>query len=137
MAYHAHGEYRLWCDEKTLYAELSGMWNEETALEFDRDFRALATHFTGPWGHLVYLNDWELCTPEMFEVIESLVTWCIQNGLTRAANVYEPSGIKEAIVNKMVVQSEGKFKRAVFDNPRDAANWLTQEGFPSTTRGRL
>lgn len=134
MSYHSHGEYRLWCEETTLYAELSGMWNEETALTFERDLMELSKSLPDEWGHLVYLNDWQLCTPEMFSIVERLVSWCIENGLKRAANVYEPSGIKEAIVNKMVVQSDGEFKRAVFDNPQDAALWLTQEGFPTQVK---
>ena len=131
MAYHPHGNYVLWINGATLYAELSGAWNMEAALAFEQDMMKHARTLPAHWGHLVYLNHWELGTPEITAVIERLVHWCIENGLQRAANVYEPSGIKSAILKKMVVEEHGDFKRAVFDNPNAAAQWLTAEGFPT------
>lgn len=133
MKYDPHGHYHLWCNGSTLYAELTGAWNMEAALAFERDMMAHAQTLPAQWGHLVYLDHWELGTPEITAVIERLVTWCIHNGLQRAANVYEPSGIKSALLKKMVVEEQGEFKRAVFNNSDAAAQWLTQEGFPSTS----
>ena len=95
-----------------------------------KEFICVASKMPAQWGHLVYLNDWEICVPEMMEIIQRLVTWCIENGLLRAANVYDASDMKSSLVNKMVVQQEGAFLRAVFDNDADAAAWLTEEGFP-------
>lgn len=131
MRYQQHGNYHLWIEDKTLFAEVTGSWNKETALSFENDFKKLASSLSGDWAHLVYLDDWDLCTPDVFSIIESLVSWCIENGLKRAANVYFGSSLKDAIVNKMIVQKEGEFLRAVFDNPKDAVTWLTMEGFPT------
>ena len=131
MGFDPHGNYNLWIKGDTLYAELRGAWNTEAAMEFEKDFMALARNLPQAWGHIVYLDHWELCTPEISAIIERLVEWCIQNGLKRAANVYEPSKVKNAVLNKMIVSEEGEFKRAVFDNSEDAAIWLTTEGFPT------
>ena len=129
MPFDQHGEYKIWVKGKVLYATLHGSWNEQAAENYARDFKRQAKSLPKPWGHIVYLNNWELCTPEMFPIITELVDWCIANGLERAANVFERSRTKEGFVNKMVAQQEGAFVRAVFDNEEDAVNWLAAEGF--------
>ncbi|WP_415905402.1 hypothetical protein ACMXYW_04695 [Neptuniibacter sp. QD48_55] len=131
MGYNPHGHYELWVEGTTLFAKVSGSWNMECAQEFEKEFMALAQHFSGGWGHIVCLNDWELGTLEVSEVIERLVEWCIVNGLERAANVYQPSALKHAVINKMIVSEQDGFVRAAFDNLQDAADWLTEEGFPT------
>jgi len=128
----SHGNFRIWSQGFTVFAELKGSWNEEAALEFEKEFIDVASQMPEHWAHLVYLNDWEICVPEMMEIIQRLVTWCIENGLVRAANIYDPSDMKSSLINKMVVQQEGAFLRAVFDNDADAAAWLTEEGFPTS-----
>jgi hypothetical protein len=133
----SHGQFKLWIQDNTLFAELSGHWNEEAALEFEQAFMAQAAHMPEEWGHLVYLNDWQLCVPEMMSIIERLVEWCLAHGLKRAANVYHPSVIKSSILNRMIVQQEGAFVRAVFDNDQKAAAWLTSEGFPTRISDNL
>lgn len=132
MQFSAHGHYKIWLIERTVYAQLWGSWNEEAALQFEQDFKTKASALTGPWAHMVYLNDWELGTPDMLPIIERLVKWCIDNGLQRAANIYLPSTLKSDLLNKMIVQQQGDFIRAVFDNPQDGAAWLTEQGYHST-----
>ena len=125
----SHGTFKIWCQGSTVFAELKGNWNEEAALEFEKEFMRAAASMPEQWAHLVYLNDWQICVPQMMEIIQRLVAWCIDNGLVRAANIYDPSDMKSSLINKMVVQQEGTFVRAVFDNDADAAAWLTEEGF--------
>ncbi len=115
MSFEQHGTYHLWCVDSVLYAELLGTWNKEAALNFSRDFKALAGQFNAPWAHLVYLEEWGLCTPDVIEVIQSLVEWCIENDLRRAAQIYSKSGLKEAFLGRTVVEEFGNIKRAVFD----------------------
>ncbi|MDE3271853.1 hypothetical protein [Pseudoalteromonas sp. G4] len=129
MAIDQHGIYHLWCEDKIIYAELLGSWNKVAALNFARDFKQLASEFDGPWGHLVYLEGWGLCTDDGITVIKQLVDWCIENDLRRAAQIYSKSGLKEMFVGKIVVEEHGNFKRAVFDDVNHAVDWLKLEGF--------
>jgi len=124
-----HGSFKVWAAGNIVVADLKGAWNEEAALAFEQEFMIVAKVMPNHWGHIVYLNDWELCDPAMFPVIERLVAWCIENGLTRAANVYPASAVKEEFINKMVVDEIDNFKRAVFDNKNDALNWLKENGY--------
>lgn len=133
MQYQSHGHFEIWSEDATVFAELHGCWNQEGGLEFEREFMRVASDMPAQWAHLVYLNDWELCTPEVTEIIMRLVDWCLHRGLARAANIYTPSAIKTGLLNKMIVQQEGNFIRRVFDNPEDGALWLTEEGYPTRT----
>ena len=130
MDYEAHGNYRIWCTGNTLHAELIGAWNMEAAHAYAHDFIEQASAFENDWAHIVYLDHWELATPDVAAEAQRLVDWCIAHGLKRAAHVYKPSGLKSAVINNMVVEQNGDFKRAAFDNPVAAAQWLRDEGFP-------
>ncbi|WP_051275427.1 hypothetical protein [Aestuariibacter salexigens] len=127
-----HGSYRLWQHDNVLYAELVDTWNDIAAANFSRDFKALASEINGDWGHMVYLDNWDLCSPEMFAIIKELVDWCISHGLKRAANVYAPSAMKKEFLGRMIVEEQGEFKRAHFDCEEKAVTWLRHEGFNAT-----
>ncbi|MCC2615559.1 hypothetical protein LJ739_04825 [Aestuariibacter halophilus] len=129
MVFEQHGSFRLWCHGNVVYAELSGTWNKETAEQFAGEFKTLAQQVDKPWAHMVYLQDWELCSAEVFAVIQALVDWCLEHGLVRAAQVYPPSTMKREFLDRMVVERKGQFQRAVFDNAYQGALWLTHEGF--------
>ena len=123
-----HGDCDVWLSDRTVYARLKGSWNKQAAEAFEKEFKGVAAPLVGkPWSHLVYLEDWELCTPDMFPVIERLVAWCIENGLVRAAQVFQSSVMKQQFVDKMVVEEQGAFKRAVFESAEDASQWLAIE----------
>jgi len=123
-----HGECDVWRNDTILFARLKGTWNREAAESFSQTFKQEASPLIDkPWGHLVYLDDWDLCSPDMFPVIESLVKWCIDNNLKRAAQVYTPSAMKKQFVDKMVVEELGEFKRASFDCEKEALAWLVDE----------
>lgn len=136
MKFESHGHFTIWNQGNIVFAELIGSWNEESALLFEHEFKKIASTMPDQWGHLVYLDDWELCVPEMIEIVERLVAWCISHGLVRAANIYQSSSLKSGVINKMIVQKQGNFERAVFNNDLDGAIWLTQEGFPTTCETR-
>lgn len=124
-----HGSFEIWAEGNIVFANLEGAWNKEAAVNFEVEFMKVAKLMPEKWGHIVYLNDWELCDAAMFPIIERLVAWCIKNGLTRAANVYSVSVVKAEFINKMVVDEFGEFKRAVFDNDKDAKEWLRKYGY--------
>ncbi|RPJ68804.1 hypothetical protein DRW07_00275 [Alteromonas sediminis] len=111
-----------------LFARLKGTWNKEAAVSFAQRFKAQAAPLVErPWGHVVYLDDWDLCSPDMFPVIESLVEWCIDNNLKRAAQIYTPSAMKRQFLDRMVVEEMGDFTRACFDCEEAALAWLESE----------
>ena len=113
-----------------LCATLSCSWNSQTAAAFANDFIIKAKPLLGkPWGHLVLLEDRELGIPEIIPIIERLVSWCIDNGLERAAQVYSSSMIKQYQLNNMVVEQFGDFQRNSFDSLTAAESRLAASGF--------
>ena len=82
-----------------------------------------------PWGHIVYLDDWELGTPDIEPVIVELVGWAIENSLTRSAQVYSPSMLKKYQLDRMIAESLGEFERRTFKDESSAFDWLKHEGF--------
>ena len=127
----AHGDFDMWTDQHVLLAHLEGQWNAETALSYSQQMKDMAVGFQGqPWAHIVYLDDWELGTPDIEAVINELVGWVVGNGLIRTAQVYSPSMIKKAQMDRMVKERVGEFERRVFTTETEAFNWLDQEGFP-------
>lgn len=129
MKFEQHGNFKIWTINNVIMSKVHGTWNQVAAENYSDEFQQQARTLSKPWAHVVYLNDWELCSPDVFPVINDLVDWCIANGLTKAVNIFSPSYIKEGFVNKMVVQEQGNFKRVVFDNEKDALDWLAQQGF--------
>jgi hypothetical protein len=125
-----HGGFEVHVSGNILCATLSGSWNVQTAEAFATRFMAEAQPLLGnDWGHLVVLEDWDLGVPEIIPIIERLVGWCIDNGLTRAAQVYSPSMIKQYQLNEMVVEEFGPFLRHSFSDQQQAETWLGEFGF--------
>ena len=65
----------------------------------------------------------------MLPTITDLVTWCIENGLKKSAQVYDDSMIKKYSIDQMVVKQIGGFERRVFSESDKAMTWLNQYGF--------
>ncbi len=130
MSQEQHGQFDIRVSGNVLCATLSGSWNSQTAEAFANDFILTAKPLLGQsWGHLVLLDDWELGIPEIIPIIETLVSWCIDNGLQRAAQVYSSSMIKQYQLNNMVVEQFGDFQRNSFDAQPAAEAWLAANGF--------
>ncbi|MEH6449161.1 MAG: hypothetical protein V7765_10860 [Oleispira sp.] len=125
-----HGNFDIKVSGNILCATLLGSWNSQTAEAFSEQFMIQAVPLMGSsWGHLVLLDDWDLGVPETVPVIEHLVAWCLENGLTRAAHVYSPSMIKQYHLNKMVIEEIGVFQRNSFTQKTEAEAWLAASGF--------
>jgi hypothetical protein len=78
----------------------------------------------------LYLNVMaQFCEAEMFQVIIPLVTWCIDNGLQKAAHIYSKSAIKKHFLDQMVVERHGDFERCIFTSKTEAADWLAESDF--------
>ncbi|WP_430459992.1 hypothetical protein ACQUQU_12330 [Thalassolituus sp. LLYu03] len=123
-----HGEFHLAINGQILVAYARGSWNEEAALAYSEEYRAQAGRFHGHWGHLVLLDEWSLGIPEIVPVIQQLVSWSVENGLTRAAHVYSPSMLKQLQLEEMI-HDGGAFIHKGFANLDDAVDWLAREGY--------
>ena len=125
-----HGAFQLHVNNNILIARLTGSWNSECAESFSENLKRHTASLTErKWGHLVILDDWELGIPEISTIITDLVSWCIENGLEKSAQVYNESMIKQYHLDKMVVEREGDFERQVFRDTRIAIKWLNKYGF--------
>lgn len=128
--FESHGSFNLSVSNNILIARLSGSWNKECAEDFSMHFRIKASRLLGkPWGHLVFLDNWDLSVPEMQPIVTELVAWCIENGLEKSAQVYDSSAVKGHSLDQMVVKQRGGFERRVFSEPDKAIIWLKQYGF--------
>ncbi len=126
----SHGNFNVDVSGTILRAYISGSWNVETAQAFSAEIKSKAQPLLGKtWGHLVILEDWDLGVPEIQSIIEQLVVWCIENGLTRAAQAYSPSMVKQYQLNKMVLEKIDGFHRNSFTDEESAIAWLAAEGF--------
>lgn len=128
---HAHGHFDMWLDNQVVFARLRGQWNDDMAILYSQRFKEICQPLIGQnWAHIVYLDDWELGTPEFEAIIIELVGWVIEHGLRRTAQVYSPSMIKQFQMDSMVKETIGAFQRQVFNNEIEAFAWLNEEGYP-------
>lgn len=127
--------FTLWTEQRVLMAVLRGGWNERTALDFADAFKQTAKPLLGqPWAHIVYLDDWELGVPEIEPIVRGLVSWCIDNGLRHAAQVYSPNMVKQYQLDKMVsdrieLSPAEHFEKRVYSDELAAFAWLAELGF--------
>ncbi|WP_283787834.1 hypothetical protein QNI23_013925 [Bermanella sp. WJH001] len=127
---YAHGHYDLWLDNHVVLARIKGQWNEDMAKQFSQALKDISAPLTqGAWAHIVYLDDWELGTPDIEPVIKDLAIWAIQHGLKRSAQVYSPNMLKQYQMDRMVQQAAGEFERRIFSEEEHAFSWLKDEGF--------
>jgi hypothetical protein len=133
----AHGHFDMWLDNNVILARLKGQWNEEMAVVYANEFKQQALPLQeSNWAHIVYLDDWELGTPEFEPIVVDLVTWLIDHNLKRAAQVYSPNMLKRFQMNRMVKEATEDFQRHVFSDETAAFLWLQQEGY-SVDRQKL
>ncbi|QOL26444.1 hypothetical protein LP316_03850 [Thalassotalea sp. LPB0316] len=122
-----HGYYQVSYENNIVIATLKGAWNENTAHAFSDDFKLEASALVANnWGHIVYLCDWEMGVPGVDKILESLVAWCIDNGLTHAAHVVGKSKITEKYAGKIVHSKDQIFTKQVFHDEQQALQWLSE-----------
>lgn len=127
---HAHGHFDMWVENRVILARLNGQWNGEMASKYSDEMKRLAGPLSDQtWAQIVYLDDWELGTPEFEAIINDLVAWVIEHRLTRTAQVYSHSMIKKMQMDRMVKEEVGAFQRQVFAEESEAFAWLADEGF--------
>ena len=123
------GEFSLRLDGRVVVAHASGISNASNVLDFSRRFKQLVKSLSpGPWAHIVYLDDWQLGTPDIEPIVTQLVKWCEMRQLVYTAQVLNPHALKEYQLERMVQQGDTHTLRR-FDNESDAFRWLEINGF--------
>lgn len=122
--------YQLWIENNVLLACICGSWDRRAAEDYSKAVKAAVSKFKDQrWAHIVYLDDWQLGTPEIEPIVQELVTWCLHNGLVLTAQVYCPHSVKRFQLDKMIIEQTLTFERRVYDNEQQAFNWLAERGF--------
>lgn len=125
-----HGEFTFYLSNNILISRIAGAWNQECAQSYVDNFKAkIQPLMHGRWGHLVLLDDWELSVPNVSPIITSLVSWSVDNGLEKSAQVYSQSMIKKHELNKMLIDKSGNYELQVFSDIPAALRWLEQFSF--------
>lgn len=122
--------FQVWTENQVLLACVRGCWDRQAALDYTKAFKVAAAKFKGqPWAHIVYLDDWQLGTPDIEPIVQELVTWCLHNGLVLTAHVYCPHSVKRYQLDKMIIEKSLTFERRVYAEQQQAFNWLAEQGF--------
>ncbi len=94
-----HGHFKLWQENQLLFAEIHGAWSMETALDYVAQLKQRVQSMDGkPWARIVYLEQWQLGTPDFEQVMKDLMQWCVLHQLKYTAYVFHPHIIKETSV---------------------------------------
>ncbi|GGW49382.1 hypothetical protein [Alishewanella tabrizica] len=122
--------FQIWSENNVLLACVTGSWDHYVAEDYCKAFKAVAAEFKGQrWAHIVYLDDWQLGTPDIEPIIQNLVTWCLHNGLVLTAQVYCPHSVKRYQLDKMIIDKTLTFERRMYSEEQSAFNWLAEKGF--------
>jgi len=131
----AHGSFHLWVDNQVLLGRISGAWNEEEGWLYFKKIKEITKPIIHkPWAMILYLNDWELTTPETEQASRALVNWTWQHKLARVAEVYDASIVKQLQIDRLVKEGPSGFKRRQFSNETEAFAWLDSQGYPLELR---
>ncbi|GAA6135624.1 hypothetical protein NBRC116188_24140 [Oceaniserpentilla sp. 4NH20-0058] len=130
---HAHGQFNIWLNNRVVLARIKGQCNEDLAHKYAHAFREAIKPLSGkPWAHILYLDDWDLATPEVEVIMTDLVRYLALNGLTCSAQVFSSHALKQFQLNRIVKEKKEAFKRRTFNDQASAVEWLASEGFSLT-----
>jgi len=125
-----HGSFDMWLDNQVLLVRIHGAWNEEEAkLYFTTLKETVKEIIKQPWAMIVYLNDWELGTPETDQIAAEVIQWCMENYQRKVAIVYSPNLVKKLQIKRISVKSLGVIEQRSFPQEDEAFGWLKSEGY--------
>lgn len=86
-----HGHFKLWQENQLLFAEIHGAWSMETALDYVAQLKQRVQSMDGkPWARIVYLEQWQLGTPDFEQVMKDLMQWCVTSVEVHGLRVSPP-----------------------------------------------
>jgi len=125
-----HGSFDMWVDNQVLLARIDGAWNEEETRAYFKKMKQLTKEvIKQPWAQIVYLNDWELGTPENEQLTMELIQWSTEHNLKKTATVYSPHLIKQLQIERLKSNSINNTDYRSFQLETEAFAWLKSEGY--------
>lgn len=133
MSYHGH--FKLWQENQLVLAEIYGAWSMDTALDYTAQLKQLVQSMNGqPWARIVYLDQWQLGTPDFENVMKELMKWCVLHQLHYTAYVFHSNLLKEHQLDKFINSADYTNQKKIFTRPNEAFDWLDSVGFPAVSR---
>ncbi len=125
-----HGSFDIKVDNQVCLSRINGAWNKEEARLYCTKLKdSLKELIKQPWAMIVYLNDWELGTPETEQISNELVQWCMEHDLRKIVTVYSPNLIKNLQIERLTIKSIGAVDFRCFAQEKEAFAWLKSEGY--------
>ena len=130
-----HGSFHVELKGNLLLQEIEGAWNIETSIAYKAAIDDIIKPMIGkPWATMTLMSNWELCTPDSELILVSIIKEAIEHGMVREAVVNDTGIIKLQLFEKYrndKIHKNAKipFKRRVFQNEKEALEWLASEGF--------
>lgn len=127
------GSYKLFSKDKVLLAIPFGISSDRIAKTYADDLKSAVKKFDGqPWAHIVYLNNWQLGTPEVEPIISELSQWCIANNLKNTALIDTGNSIRQYQNDKMLSKDtqQNDYQRQSFSDVDSAIEWLAIRDWP-------
>lgn len=101
-----HGHFTLWRENQLIVAKVYGAWSVDTAADYATQLKELALSMNGqPWARMVFLDQWQLGTPDFEKVMKDLMSWCVSHQLKYTAYVFQPSHLREHQLDKLINQA--------------------------------
>ncbi len=77
-----HGSYQMRREGQIILITAFQAFNKEGVLKWAQEYKSLAEPIkSSPWACLCDISQWELFTPDAWEVIEEVNHWCDANNL--------------------------------------------------------
>lgn len=125
-----HGHFTLWRENQLIVAKVYGAWSMDTAQDYATQLKDLALSMNGqPWARVVFLDQWQLGTPDFEKVMKDLMSWCVSHQLKYTAYVFQPSHLREHQLDKVINQASDTSQKKMFTHQQDALDWLNSVGF--------
>jgi len=126
-----HGTFDIDVIGQTIKVKLYDQWNYEVTVRFVKEFKLKAlTICHKPWACVVDLSEWELGTPDIWELLEEGNVWSSEHN-----QKYEAS-ISQLAVHKQIMEksdeSLSNVETKAFNNETQALAWLESVGIKTT-----
>lgn len=116
-------------DRKIIREKIYGIWKEETANDYYREFMETAKPLLkGPWAKLIDLRNWKSSYPEIIEIIGQHLKWCRENGMVYSVNVIDNPVTLSQLKRMFGIGGTEEISR-VFRTVEEADRFLKENGF--------
>jgi len=126
-----HGSYEMKRQDQLIVITALYAFNKEGILKWAQDYKALVeTIKDEPWACLCDITQWELFTPDAWDVIDEVNHWCNANNLKYLVFICDSDIelVQQDMLNKShSVMTNVRVKFC--DNIQEAYNWLDSLGF--------